>query len=79
MNSSIYHHNTVEAPRTHAEERTMLEQAIAASLGQPVDEQALLVARRQAETRSSLLTQGPPGQYRPHLVAMKRPKGGVYC
>lgn len=76
MNSSTY--NTVEAPRTHAEERAMIEQALAASLGEPIDEQALLIARRQAESRSSV-TPGSQGPYRPHLVAMKLPKGGVYC
>ena len=78
MNSSIY--STVEAPRTHAEERAMIEQAIAASMGEPIDEQALLIARRQAtQTRPSVTTPGSQGPYRPHLVAMKLPKGGVYC
>ena len=77
MNNSIY--NTVEAPLTRAEESAMIEQAIAASLGEPIDEQALLIAHRHAETRRSASAQESQGHNRPHLVAMKRSKGGVYC
>jgi len=79
MSSTTY--NTVEAPRSRIEEKAMIEQAIAASLGEPVDEQALLIARRQAAAavRPSPQHQQPsPSHYRSHLVAMKRPNG-VYC
>ena len=70
--------STIAAPHSRTEEKVMLEQAIAASLGEPVDEQALLTARRQAAVRNVGLHQATATSSRAHLTAMKRPRG-VFC
>jgi len=77
--------SNMAVPHSRMEEKVMLEQAIAASLGEPIDEQALLVARRQqartvhrhpVQTTSSSATSAH--WPRPQPMAMKRPKG-VFC